>query len=277
MPIREHTDVSALIGDIIDTGFAVVRRDSRMQRAYDALFAMAPGFFANSPSLKLACAMSEGSNTGYTPVGIEYSISPDMPDQKESITYVPAEAAAAARHPAFVQELYAAMQSCVDVIHPLSLEVMGALARSFGSDDPIYAPDYSQLALNSYAVTTASHDTLIEPHEDGCLVTVLSSTAPGLQICLRSGEYITCTDVIEHFVLLAGGTLTLATGGRVPPTFHRVVRVPGVSARYTIAWDMTADLKRTIRPWTGSDVRVDDEARMTLTRFGLAPLGQSSN
>lgn len=276
MDIRQSSDVAAIAEDIVNHGFSVVQRDAVPRRSYDALYTLGEEFFRWPPEQKVSCAIPQQANTGYTPVGVEYSTSPEIPDQKESITYVPAETSLADAQPQFVQRLYDAMRRCVDVVDPLSRAVMLALAHRFGSNDPIYSHHYSQLALNCYPVAASPREVLIESHEDGCLLTILSSTAPGLELQLRSGGYAACAEVVEHFVIIAGRTLTLATSGRIPPTFHRVVRAPGVSVRYTIAWDITADLMRPIKPWSNpdSDVRIDVEARMTLTRFGLAPLGQ---
>lgn len=46
-------------------------------------------FFRRAESETLSCVMASDTNTEYTPIGVEYSTSPDIPDQKQSITYVP--------------------------------------------------------------------------------------------------------------------------------------------------------------------------------------------
>jgi len=273
---RSFDAFAAIAGDILSTGIGIIHRSSKLQRAYDALYAIGIPFFGIPAEIKSLCLMPADRNTGYTPVGVEYSIAPDVPDQKESITYIRAERRLAASQPSFVQPLYAAMADCVDAVHPLASGIMRALAERFGSDDALCSPDYSQLALNSCAITNAPRDVLIEPHEDGCLLTVLSSTAPGLELQHRSGAFRTCDEVIANLVVIAGRSLTLATSGAVPPTFHRVMRTPWVSHRYTIAYDVNVDIARAVTPWgyPESDTRLDIDARLTLTRFGLAPLGQ---
>ena len=273
---RSPDAFAAIAGDILSTGIGLVHRSPKLQRAYDALYSIGIPFFRTPTEIKSLCLMPADRNTGYTPVGVEYSIAPDIPDQKESITYIRAEQRLADSHPSFVQPLYAAMSDCVDAVYPLALGITRALAECFGSDDPLYSPDYSQLALNSYAIPDAPRDVLIEPHEDGCLLTVLSSTAAGLEIQDRSGAFRACAEVIENLVVIAGHSLTLATSGAVPPTFHRVVRSPSVTHRYTIAYDVSVDIARPVTPWghPESAIRLDLDARLTLTRFGLAPLGQ---
>src|SRR4051812_39883329 len=109
MCLRDSSDFVGIAEDITSSGFAVVERTADIRDAYEDLYEVGLAFFRLAEAQKLLCAMPSATNTGYTPVGVEYSISPDVPDQKESVTYVPAEAAVAAGHPASVQLLYATM------------------------------------------------------------------------------------------------------------------------------------------------------------------------
>lgn len=278
MRVFQDSEHELIVTRIIETGFAVVQRNDRIAELYEQIFRAGREFFSRVPAEKARLHPAAGRNLGYRPVGEEYSIDASIPDIKESITYVPSERASAADQPADARSLYALMRSAVDSLDPLCLGIMRALARRYASKDPIYAAADSQLALNYYPVARSPHDVLIQPHEDGCLITVLASTDSGLELRLRSGEFRPCDEVIEHLVIVAGVSLTIATGGAIPPAFHRVVRRPLVSERLTIAYDATADLHRSIPPWVvneGEAVRkLDEEARLTLTRFGLPPLGR---
>jgi len=277
MEVLEDGEYEAIAAQIVQTGFAFVRRSERIADIYERIFRSGANLFRKPVEEKAQLHAAIGRNLGYRPVGEEYSIDPSIPDIKETITYVPSELGTAVNHPADAHALYALMQSAVDALDPVCLGVMRALANRFSSNDAIYAAGDSQLALNYYPVARSPHEILIQPHEDGCLLTVLASTDSGLELRLRSGEFCPCDEVVEHLVLVAGVSLTIASGGAILPVFHRVVRRPRVSERLTIAYDATSDLHRTIPPWIAMDgeaVRyLDEEARLTLTRFGLPPLG----
>jgi isopenicillin N synthase-like dioxygenase len=278
MDVLEDDDFDGIANALVNDGFAVVKRTGCLAEAYGALFHAGKAFFGKSLEEKAKAHPPPGRNCGYRPVGEEYSTDASLPDIKESVTYVPSEVDFVSSHGADVQAIYALIRAAIEVVDPFSMNLMTVLARRFGSNDPIYAAADSQFAVNVYPMSGArDDDVLIQPHEDGCLVTLLASTAAGLELYKRTGEFVRCDEVIDHLVIVAGISLTIATGGAIPPTYHRVVRRSGVHERYTIAYDVTADLNRAIDPWvtpeSGERRRLDDEARYTLTRFGLPPLG----
>ena len=273
---RNCSDFKAIADDIFHLGIAVVDMPLGLRFDYEELFEEGAYFFARPLQEKLECAPDPGTNVGFRPIGQEYSIAPSIPDVKESLTFVPAEGNLVTSQPQFVWGLYETMSRAVVELDRLCDGIMNVLAARYGQTDPIYAAAHSQLAINYYPSADSTSDVLIEPHEDGCLLTVLSATHSGLEIRHRDGVFRACDDLIGALAILPGVSMTHATGGDIAPTFHRVVRRPGVTKRFAIAYDATADLRRPVAPWVRRDgfpQRLDLEAQLTLTRFGLPPLG----
>jgi isopenicillin N synthase-like dioxygenase len=273
---RDCSDFKTIADEIVHAGIALVDMSPVLRSDYEKLFAEGGHFFARPLQEKLECAPAPGNNVGFRPVGQEYSIAPSIPDIKESLTFLPAEANDVTAHPQFVRDLYETMSRAVTELDRLCGGIMNVLAARYERTDPIYAAAHSQLAINYYPSDRANSNILIEPHEDGCLLTVLSATHSGLEIQHRDGIFRACDAVVGGLAILPGVSMTHATGGGIEPTLHRVVRRPGVMKRLAIAYDATTDLRHPVSPWVtreGFPQRLDLEAQLTLTRFGLPPLG----
>lgn len=258
---------------ILRDGFSVVETPPALRVRSAELLRLASSFFARPMSEKMAAAAGTASSTGFRAVGEEYSTDPSVADEKETFSFMSSDRASSVAHPDYARELYAAMEACIAEMDELCRPLMAELARGFGSDDVLYSPHDSPLAINFYDADRSKSETLIPLHEDGCLLTFIIGDGCGLEIRDRAGEFQACGDTTDAVVILSGRQLTLASGGAVPPTYHRVVRSAAVTARLSIAFDASVDVTRAVLPWveneTNRGLRLDLESQLTPTRFGL--------
>src|SRR5436190_19282901 len=131
MDVLEDDDFERIADALVDDSFAVVKRTGRLSETYGALFSAGKAFFGKSPEEKAKAHPPPGRNCGYRPVGEEYSTDSSLPDIKESITYVPSEVEFVSSHAAEVQALYALIRAAIEVVDPLSMNIMTVLARRF--------------------------------------------------------------------------------------------------------------------------------------------------
>lgn len=196
-------------------------------------------FFGRSLADKARLGGARGGARGYTPMGCETAVGGSQPDLKEFF-HVGQELAPG--HPLFeayppnvwpddapalraaAVALFAALERCAG-------RVLEALAAYFE-----LAPDtFSSMMKDGNHVLRALHypplpadthpDALrAAPHADINLVTLLTgSTAAGLEILTRQGDWIPVAAAPDDIIVDAGDMLARVTNDVVPATTHRVV------------------------------------------------------
>ena len=116
----------------------------------------------------------------------------------------------------------------------LGAELLGCIARSLPEAvtaklteplrDMIQGSEQSMLRVLHYpAVPTGRSVLRAAPHEDINLLTLLpAADGPGLELQLRSGEWISVPHSPGQLIVNVGDMLQEATGGYLPSTSHRV-------------------------------------------------------
>ncbi|MGW4420935.1 2OG-Fe(II) oxygenase family protein [Streptosporangium sp. NPDC004631] len=211
---------------------------------------------------------SHDLNFGYRPIGIEYSISPDRPDLNECFTLwndrvdlVPG-----------AESLTALMDSLLawrGLLVPFVTDVITHLAGTFGDMEPSTFAAASYLQVNFYPESSSARDLLQDRHEDGHLLTVIHTTAPGLEIWLDQDEPLPVSTGENEVLIMAGSVLTALSGGKVAPLDHQV-RNHRLANRIAIMYFVNPDLAAPLRPWTGEqDIDLRDLVRNNPSVFGL--------
>ncbi len=235
-----------------DFGFVAIQGHGVPSALLDRAYRVAERVFALPVEAKRACETpADGRQRGYTSFGVEHAKDQSAPDLKEfwHVGRPPAESPLDLppnRFPEEVPELaevggelFAALdrfsrELLVAVAEHLELPAEHFVERVEGGNSLlrlIHYPPLSHLAGSAGAVRAAAH-------EDVNLLTVLpASTAPGLEIRGRDGQWLPVEPPPGAMICDSGDMMALMTGGRLPATTHRVVNPQGALAevsRYSL-------------------------------------------
>jgi isopenicillin N synthase-like dioxygenase len=264
--------ISRAASDIIDTGYAVVKlSDIDTDRLQTAL-ATANRFFERPLEDKVAHGSTD-HNYGYRPFGIEYSVSPDRPDMNECFTLWSSRLDLIP-NAADIHDVTEAFLRWRDSLAPLVQAILDEVARSFSAGR---APEFekaSYLQMNYCLPTPPERDLLQDRHEDGHMVTVLHSTAPGLEIYVNEEIQPMLPDR-DEIVIMPGSVLTALSGGKIAPLYHQV-RNHGLSDRQSLMYFVNPEVEAPLFSWidspdgTREDIR--EHVQNAPTMFGLPPV-----
>ncbi|MGH3415912.1 MAG: 2OG-Fe(II) oxygenase family protein, partial [Actinocrinis sp.] len=116
----------------------------------------------------------------------------------------------------------------------------------------------SVLQINSFAEPTDA-PLLQQPHEDAVFLTVIWTSAPGLEAVL--GEQPRAMDFApDEVAVMPGSVLTAMTGGEVRPLFHQA-RNHHILERKSIMYFVSPDAEFAVEPFVtnefneGTDIR----------------------
>lgn len=242
-------DPVAAARSLLEVGYARVRVDSSLMGQVREAFSAGEEFFQLADEVKSAAACPSRLE-GYRPFGAEYSETPHRPDLCEFFSVWMANADAPdIRSWASSHRLHAKMLSTLPAYSILGNGVLEALRSRLnpeGQEIDISTTSYVQ--MNHYRPSASARDLLQDRHEDGHLLTVLKSTAAGLEIEV-GGRYEPVSLQDDEFLLLPGSLLTLLTGGLIPPLFHRVRNDGRTTVRQSILHFANPSLTHETKPW----------------------------
>jgi len=259
-------------------GFQICRIDEGLRSRVTELLGVADEFFRSAPEIKLRNRLS--ADAGYRPLGIEYSQSPDRPDQIESFSYLPGaaeEQGSLCSHAA--RQLFDVMKSVYPVFEAAAERLAGQFfERVTGTAfDRRFVGGFgscSHLQINYRPSEPNVRDTDLDPHEDGSFLTIMSNTGPGLEIKSANGSFQPIDTAPDQMIVITGEILWLLSGGLVLPTHHRVR--PQACGRMAILFFADLD-PRHCAPWVHSPVNrfidIAERSQHNSARFGLRTRG----
>jgi isopenicillin N synthase-like dioxygenase len=261
--------LAAAARDIIDTGYAVVKLGAVDAIRLKTALSTAVDFFSRPQQDKLKYG-SDDHNYGYRPFGIEYSITPERPDMNECFTLWSSRLDLIPNADE-IGELTGAFTAWRSSLAPLVHAVLTEIARQFGADAAPAFEKASYLQINYCLPAPVERELLQDRHEDGHLVTVLHSTAPGLELYL--GEQIQpMLPAADEIVIMAGSVLTVLSGGRIDPLYHQV-RNHGLADRQSLMYFVNPEIDEPLYGWadSGDGERADirEYVKNAPTMFGL--------
>jgi isopenicillin N synthase-like dioxygenase len=262
--------------DIIDNGYAVVALDDLDAGNLHTAISTAVDFFQRPLADKTAHGSSD-HNYGYRPFGIEYSLTPDRPDMNECFTLWSSRLDLIPNAGDIV-DLTESFLAWRDSLAPLVAAVIDEVARELGADTAPRFEKASYLQINYCLPAPAERDLLQDKHEDGHMVTVLHSTAPGLEI-YAEGEH---SDAVKpmlpgprEIVIMPGSVLTALSGGRIQPLFHQV-RNHGLDDRQSLMYFVNPEIDEPLYSWVetadGERVDIREHVQNAPSMFGLPPV-----
>ncbi|WP_020180406.1 2OG-Fe(II) oxygenase family protein [Methylopila sp. M107] len=238
---------------LLHSGYAIVRMGPLMQACLDEAFDEADAFFAKEPSEKTRFARPDILE-GFRTFGAEFSGDETRPDLNETFSLVlrnqsrPDIAVWRAVNP-----LHNALRRAAPVYASLANAVLDDIRNAFDPEgDRIDAAAFSYLQLNYYRPGRENRDLLQDAHEDGHLLTVVTSRQPGLEIEV-DGRFEPANIGRDELLIMPGSILTLMTGGHLRPLVHRVRNVSGVRTRASLMFFVNASVTTPTRAWAPAE------------------------
>ena len=274
MTIEDLTAPSVMYS-FASNGFLLVSIPEGTKKAIDSTFRRGATFFRQSVEAK-ATTRLEG-DLGFRAYGVEYSSSPERPDQMESFTIN--RRCADGRHqlPNMSGRVLASdMAHTLELFEGVATSLIISLAQFFGLDFKRVLSDglggWSILQLNYSRPCHAHGEFINEVHEDGSLLTVASVTGHGLEIQRNSGIFVPITPAHDQLLIFPGEILYLLSAGLIKPCYHRVNVLDYLPERMSLL--LFADINPTLcEPWVTGDVNrginIGEHVLKNASRFGL--------
>ncbi|HEV7921954.1 MAG TPA: 2OG-Fe(II) oxygenase family protein [Thermoanaerobaculia bacterium] len=207
-------------------GYADVTLPAATRAAVADVYRAGLAFFRLSSERKLRDSLP-ASEFGYRPVGVEYSQSPQRPDPFESFSASirTVELAGCLRS----EEARLLQRRMVAVIEPfeeIADRLLSTIAGTLGGSPPQIGGGcrrWSSLQLNYSRPGTVTTAFIHEAHEDGHALTLAMATGPGLELQRPDGTFAPVESSARRMIVMPGEILTLLSGGRIRPLYHRVV------------------------------------------------------
>lgn len=238
--------------ELLHHGSALVRADANLVRLLDDVFRSARDFFAHLPAEKLRYERLDILE-GYRRYGAEYSGELNRPDLNETFSLALRNMAREdlARWPA-TNPLHRALRAAAAPYAALVDAVLEEIRREVNPrGDRVSCTGYSYFQLNQYRPQFETRTFLQEAHEDGHLLTVVTSRQPGLEAEI-DGRFRPVNFANDELLVMPGSILTLMTGGRIRPLQHRVRNLRSVETRASLMFFANAPVERAPRAWAAS-------------------------
>jgi isopenicillin N synthase-like dioxygenase len=262
---------------LAENGFLLASVSEEVRRSIDITFRCAKDFFSRSGTEKLESKLPY--DCGYRPPGVEYSSSSDTPDAIESFT-ASIRTREKGRKLKSVRafRLHERMIGVFKLLEPLAEILSVELARTVSGDDWSASMRgafhrRSRLQINYALPTQSKLEFINELHEDGHLLTIACSTAPGLEVLLQEQTFACPYGMPGDVTVMPGNIAWLLSGGHVRPLHHRVRRMEDQRERMSLLFFADVDPSR-CEPWIRNSVnaQVDIGACVLANnaRFGIS-------
>jgi isopenicillin N synthase-like dioxygenase len=261
----------AFVESLVGGGYTMVRLEHDELARLERLRSEATGFFLLSEDRKRRHG-SRDFNFGFRPFGRQYSISPDRPDMNESFTYWADNPEAIPAHDQ-IGPFVEALRGHRRTVARLARMVLDQFAEHFSYGGRVDFEEASYIEVNWY-FPTEDRELLQDRHEDGHLLTILTSDGPGLEVEVE-GRMLPITFEPGQLLVMPGSLLTSMTDGLVQPLFHQV-RNHRRPRRMSVLYLVNPRLDRPLAPFvtndTNRDLDVAAQARTSVQMFGLPEL-----
>jgi isopenicillin N synthase-like dioxygenase len=265
-----------LLEELLARGHAKLKISRETRRQVDHTFATAREYFATPFPEKSSFALSQYVE-GYREIGLEYSQVKERPDLTESFSLwnrnrAHTEAAGWTQSCPIHHEL----RRTIDDLSTYVAELFQTMADKWtpGTVGPRFQRA-SYIQVNYYEPAQHRRDILQDGHEDGHLITLVTSKTPGLEIQTENG-YLPVELDDDEMLIMPGSLLTLMTGGAIPPLFHQVKNSRRTDPRYSMMFFVNPEGNQVLEPWirneSNAGINVIDVANAMPLKFGLPTL-----
>ena len=262
-----------LARELLHPGYAIVKGGAQMVGLLNEIFDSAGDFFARGPREKKGFERPDLLE-GYRRYGAEHSGLRNRPDLNETFSLVLGNMAREdIASWSLTNPLHRALRSAAPRYAALVDGVLDEIRRELNpGGDRVSSVEFSYFQLNYYRPRAETRIFLQEAHEDGHLLTVVTSRQPGLEARI-GGRFQPVNFASDELLVMPGSVLTLMTGGRIKPLPHRVRNVRSVATRASLMFFANAPVTRAPRAWAAAaDGSMPDIGRATAENskmFGL--------
>ena len=279
-PSRDRSAYLAMIPQLEQQGFLWIPVDGALRQATDHVFESADAFFARPAKEKHRYA-NPAWVEGYRELGPEYAQVPERPDLTESFSAwhrnrtLPEIEAWSEGCP-----LHGAIRQASSMLSELVGDLFAAMADYWGpgGTPELRFRNATWAQVNHYEPARHSRDLLQDPHEDGHLVTVVLTNAPGLEIQV-DGEFVPANIGENELLVMPGSLLSLMTGYRVKPGYHQVRNTRRTDPRSSLLYFVNPEIDQTLAPWIANEsnrgVDIIERANAGPAQFGLPTLADT--
>lgn len=271
-------DEEKIVADLLTKGFGVMTENAQLATLFSEAVEAAAKFFAFPNEVKEAYS-TPSILEGYRSLGVEYSAFPERPDLTESFSLWPRNCGRKSVLTwASSLELYAKLNSLVEPLSEKTYAVLESIRVAFNRQAAaVEFKDMSYLQINYYEPQRHSRDYLQDSHEDGHLLTLVRATEEGLEIKI-DGQFQPAPLASDQFLVMPGSLLTIMTGGRIQPIYHRVRTHYEIPSRLSLMFFVNPALDVEITPWVSNDfnrgIDVRNVAINNSALFGLSSLAE---
>lgn len=264
------------LNKFIAEGYSTIKLTGDVRKAINDVFTVAKPFFDEDLEKKLLNRLPE--NGGYRPYGIEYSLTPDSPDQIESFTVSDRTCTTAGGlNSGNAIELHQKLLILLEILESIAETLVTRLAETVSCDS--YQGKFekalrrwSSLQLNHSHPAQISDPFINDLHEDGTLITLLHATGPGFELQTADGGFIPFTTAKDELLVIPSVITWLMSGGLIKPLYHQVRTIPNHSDRFALIYlgDLPPEL---CKPWVCNEVNtnidIGELVRVSASLFGL--------
>lgn len=258
-----------MLDQLLARGHALTRLDELQARHLAAVHQGMSAFFAQDADVKARHGVPNRS-TGYRPYAYAHAGDPARPDHNDSYLYWGRDRKLPGRHEE-IKPLLDALEDYRRVAARITHEVIEQLRAHYRYPHQLPFERGSVLQVNSFATPTRD-ELLQQPHEDAVFLTVIWTSAPGLEGVCEEG-LVPFTFGPDEVMVMPGSLMTIMTGGEIPP-FHHQVRNYGALGRKSVMYFVSPDPTWAIEPFLVNDSNRDADIRQLVIAnpqtFGLA-------
>lgn len=269
----------AMIPELESRGYLRLPIGGELKRATDRVFTLANEFFARPAAEKHHYAHPAWVE-GYRELGPEYSQVPERPDLTESFS---AWNRNRARHEleawASGCPLHGALRRASSLLEHMMRDLFAAMVEYFAPGAPeLRFHQTTYIQLNYYEPARHTRELLQDPHEDGHLVTLVETNAPGLEIEV-GGEFVPADVGRDELLVMPSSLLSLMTGYRVKPLYHQVRNSRRTDPRSSLLYFVNPEIDQALKPWVENEsnrgIDIIERANAAPKQFGMPTLEDS--
>ncbi|HET6158624.1 MAG TPA: 2OG-Fe(II) oxygenase family protein [Dongiaceae bacterium] len=275
----DHRTYRAMVPQLEQQGFLRIPVHAALRCATDRVFTLANEFFARPAAEKHHFAHPKWVE-GYRELGPEYAQVPERPDLTESLSAWNCNRVRAELDSwASGCPLHGALRSVSTVLDEVVHGLFAAMAEHFKPGAPeLRFHNATYMQLNYYEPARHIRDLLQDSHEDGHLVTMVSTNAPGLEIQVN-GEFVPADVGRDELLLMPGSLLSLMTGYRVKPLYHQVRNSRRTDPRFSMLYFVNPEINQRLVPWvlneSNAGIDLIERANAAPKQFGMPTLEDS--
>lgn len=261
--------MASIVSRILADGFALLRLDPSDAATLRQAYEKAMIFFAQDDASKLRYGVPTRI-AGYRPYTYAHAGNPDKPDLNDSFLYWPHRREMLGSHTE-ISEYLDALEAYRIVTARIVAEVFAQLRKHYDYPAELGFENASVLQVNSFTEET-DEELLQQEHEDAVMLTVIWTSAPGLEATRPEGP-LPITFAPDEVLLMPGGIMTAMTGGEIPAFYHHL-RNHHVVGRKSLMYFVCPDAEGPIEPYVRNDTNRDVDIQALVVdnpqTFGLA-------